>query len=128
MGNSKQQPTERKRIGRKAANKPTAESGTPHKRGPRAGRGGERLRSALNKLVDEQSEQIAQALINKTIAGNMVGARLLSDLTGAKNPRIKPTRKKRGLSEAEELASEQTWVGPDYDGDCTSLHPLETAV
>jgi len=53
-----------------------------------AGRGGARLRSSVNTMVGKESEAIARALLDK--AGNMTGARILVELTGAQNP---PARK-----------------------------------
>jgi hypothetical protein len=98
MGNAKQKLTERKKTSSKTRD------------------GGGQLRTAVEKLVAEQSEKIAQALIDKTIEGNMTGARLLVDLSGAKSPQIKPPKKRRGPTTAQRLATDKPWEGPE-DGD-----------
>ena len=59
-------------------------------------------------MVGEQSDDIAQALINKTKAGNATVAHLLVELTGG--PKAAPGKKKRkGPSWAEILANEPEW-------------------
>ncbi len=58
------------------------------KRKPAPGRGAERLRSSINSLVSEESDRIARALVDKTLSGNMTGARLLVELTGANKPPV----------------------------------------
>jgi hypothetical protein len=126
MGNSKQELTKQKQIGRKVADESTAESGTPPKRGPRAGRGGERLRSALDKLVDKQSEQIAQALVDQAIGGSIPGFNALAGMIGAKNPRIKPPKRRRGMSEAQQLEAEAPWEGPEEGEEDVSPRSHET--
>lgn len=75
-----------------------------------AGRGAVRLRNSVNTMVDKESDAIAQALIKKTVEGNMAGARILVVLTGAdKTPPEKKKKKRRGPSWAELLASEPEW-------------------
>jgi hypothetical protein len=68
-------------------------------------------------LVGKESERIAQAMVNKTIQGNMSGARLLTDLTGAMKSKNKPPKKRYGPTEAELLALEPQWEGPMEDDD-----------
>jgi hypothetical protein len=82
--------------------------------------GGERLRSAVDKLVGCQCGSIAKALVDKTIAGNMTGARLLIELSGAKNPAQQPPKKPHGLTQAQQLALEPQWQGSLEDDDATS--------
>jgi hypothetical protein len=73
-----------------------------------AGRGAARLRDSINAMVSKQSDRIAQALIDKTVKGNMTGARILVELSGAdKAPPVK--KKRRGLSWAQRLANEPEW-------------------
>ena len=93
MGNSKQNQTKRKKTSSKTRD------------------GGEQLRTAVEKLVAEQSEKIAQALVDKTIKGNMTGARLLVDLSGANSPQTKPPKKRRGPTTAQRLAMDKPWEG-----------------
>ena len=81
-----------------------------------AGRGGARLRSSINTLVGLESDRIARALIDKTLAGNMTGARLLVELSGAQNaPPEKKKKKRPGPSWAELLASEPEWNEEEWD-------------
>jgi len=47
------------------------------------GEGGTKLLSAFNHRVARESERIALAVVNKAIGGDMNGARLLANLTGA---------------------------------------------
>jgi hypothetical protein len=107
MGNSKQNQTKRKKTSSKTRD------------------GGEQLRTAVEKLVAEQSEKIAQALVDKTIKGNMTGARLLVDLSGAKSPQTKPPKKRRGLTTAQCLAMDKPWEGPEDGDEDTTPQALE---
>ncbi|HEV2485443.1 MAG TPA: hypothetical protein VGT08_07920 [Terracidiphilus sp.] len=108
MGNAKQGLTKRKKTSSKTRD------------------GGEQLRTAVEKLVAEQSEKIAQALIDKTIEGNMTGARLLVDLSGAKSPQTKPPKKRRGLTTAQRLAMDKPWEGQEDGEENLSPRPHET--
>jgi hypothetical protein len=94
MGNSKQNQTKRKKTGSKTRD------------------GGEQLRIAVEKLVAEQSEKIAQALV---------------DLSGAKNPQTKPPKKRRGPTTAQRLAMDKPWEGPEDGDEDLSPRPHETA-
>jgi hypothetical protein len=76
--------------------KPGRKPSAPKKQ--RAGRAGANLRRAVDKLVSENTEKIAQALVNQTIAGNMAGARLVTALTGAEKP---PTQPKKSRAREE---------------------------
>jgi hypothetical protein len=49
-------------------------------------RGGDKLRKSVVEKVGKECKRIAESLVNKTIEGSMVGAKLLVDLTGAKTP------------------------------------------
>ncbi|HKN20450.1 MAG TPA: hypothetical protein VJX73_03485 [Terracidiphilus sp.] len=48
-----------------------------------AGSGGILLRKSINDKVGEHFDEIAQALVDKAVAGNMTGTRLLVGITGA---------------------------------------------
>ena len=79
---------------------------------PEPGEGAERLCAAVDKLVSHECGRIARALVDKTISGNMTGARLVVELSGAKNSRNKPVKKWLGPSRADQLAAEPQWEGP----------------
>ncbi len=77
------------------------------------GQGATRLRSSINSLVSQESDRIAQALIDKTIAGNMTGARLLVELSGAKHPPAEPEEESGISSLIAKLANGPQWVDPE---------------
>ena len=83
-----------------------------------AGQGASRLRNSVNKMVGKQSDAIVQALIDGSIKGNPGCARLIFEVSGAKNaaPEIK---KKRGPQAwVKRLCSEPEWEGPwDDEGE-----------
>jgi hypothetical protein len=83
---------------------------------PEPGYGAERLCAAVDILVSQECGRIARALVDKTISGNMAGARLVAELSGAKNPRNKPVKKWHGPSHADQWAAEPKWEGPS-EGD-----------
>jgi hypothetical protein len=142
MGNSKQELTKQSKTssntGRKTSSTTCGEPAQPDKGpGSRGGRprgkttikaepgdGGSMLRSAVDILVGKESERIAQAMVKKTIEGNMSGARLLTDLTGAMKSKNKPPKKRYGPTEAELLAMEPQWEGP-MEGDEDRDPPLD---
>jgi hypothetical protein len=94
MGNSKQNQTKRKKTSSKTRD------------------GGEQLRTAVEKLVAEQSEKIAQALV---------------DLSGANSPQTKPPKKRRGPTTAQRLAMDKPWEGPEDGEEDLSPQAHETA-
>ncbi len=98
MGNSKQNQNKRSKTSNKTSN------------------GGKKLRSEVEKLVAVQSEKIAQALVGKTIQGNMTGAKLLLDLSGANALQSEPKKKRRGPTTAQQWAMDKPWIEPE-DGD-----------
>ena len=63
--------------------------------GPEPGEGGERLRNAIDKRVSIDCKKIADALVDKSIAGDLNGTRMVIELTGAKTPRKKPVKHPR---------------------------------
>jgi len=81
------------------------------------GEGGTKLLSAFNHRVARESERIALAVVNKAIGGDMNGARLLANLTGATAQSSQLTKKayRRPLPySADELAAQSRWPGtPD---------------
>jgi hypothetical protein len=98
----------------------------------RAGSGGARLRSSINKKVREESDAIAQALIDKAVAGNMTSTRLVVGISGADKapPVAKKSKKKTKTSlYIQRLANEPEWEGPweDEDGkrDASRLPPSD---
>ncbi|MDR3423846.1 MAG: hypothetical protein P4M13_02035 [Alphaproteobacteria bacterium] len=48
-----------------------------------AGSGGTLLRNSIDHKVGEHFEEIAQALVNKAVAGNMTGTHIVVKVTGA---------------------------------------------
>jgi hypothetical protein len=111
---SKQSKNTRKRgkPGRKPAARKTTASRSRRKLPP--GRGAERLRNSVNVILNDESDRIARALVDKTIAGNMSGARLLVELSGVKHPPAKPEDKSEdpedGMSLTEILMSRGEWA------------------
>ena len=92
---------------------------------PEPGDGAEQLRSAVGKLVSQECGRIARALVDKTIAGNMTGARLVVELSGAKNSRNKPVKKWLGPSQADRWAAEPKWQGPPEGDEETGAPAFE---
>jgi hypothetical protein len=88
--------------------------------------GGGQLRTAVVILVAKESEEIAKALVAQTKKGNMTGAKLVVDLTGARNPREMPPKKRRGPSEAQRLATNKQWVEPPEQDRDVSIEELES--
>jgi len=89
-----------------------------HKTPP--GRGATRLRNSVNSLVGQQADEIAQALIDKTKAGNMTGARILVELSGAGKPPEPVNKKHGGLKLIDLLESDSEW---DFDTDPDTPQP-----
>jgi hypothetical protein len=100
------------RPGRKPAARKTTGPRTRRKLAP--GRGGERLCNSVNVILNDESDRIARALVDKTIAGNMSGARLLVELSGAKHPPAKPEDKAEDKNDGpglvELMMSRGEWV------------------
>ncbi|MGO8759310.1 MAG: hypothetical protein ACLQG3_14420 [Terracidiphilus sp.] len=99
--------TPRKKRGRKPSRKPTPAEPTP------PGQGATRLRDSVNTLVSRESDRIAQALIDKTVAGNMSSARILIELAGKPPLQEEDT----GPSMADLLTAEPEWypgIEEDY--------------
>jgi hypothetical protein len=121
MENTEQKPETTKEPGSNAGRKPTAPAADSRRKGgrkpvkptpdPVPGTGGTMLRSAVDMLVIEQSVALAKALVKTALGGSAAGAKLVADLTGAKNaPKEPPKEKRRGLTYAQQLALDPPWV------------------
>jgi len=128
MGTTRQEQTKQTAASRKIESKPRRKSA------PKPGTGGVLLRNAVDKLVGQECSRIAKALVDRTIAGNMAGAKLLTELSGAKKQGSQPPPKKkkqRGLDLLSWLASEPQWEGaPEQDmetGDPAFYKPVKAA-
>ena len=116
MENTVQKPETTKEPGSNAGRKPTAPAADSRRKGgriramprkkPKPGKAGSALRGSLDYLVIENSVKIAEALVESAIQGSVAGAKLVADLTGAKNlPKEQPKKKKRrGLTYVQQLA------------------------
>ncbi len=106
--------TDKTRTKGKPGRKPSAHKTTASRRKLPPGRGAERLCNSVNVILNDESDRIARALVDKTIAGNMSGARLLVELSGVKHPPAKPEDKAEdpedGMSLTEILMSRGEWV------------------
>ena len=71
-----------------------------------AGRGVTRLRDSANSLVSRESDRIIEAVIEEIVDGNMTAPRRIFELTGADQAPVPKKKKRRGLSDAERMASE----------------------
>jgi hypothetical protein len=81
------------------------------------GEGGSKLLGAFNYRVACDSELIARAVVSRAIGGDMNGARLVAELSGAKaqsSQLTKKTYRRPFPYSAEELAAQSRWPGtPD---------------
>jgi hypothetical protein len=114
LNKPKTQRAKTKRRGRKRVAPLSKSRKTP------PGRGATRLRSSVNSLVSQQADEIAKALIDKTKAGNMTGARILVELSGAGKPPDPVKKKHGGLKLIDLLESDSEW---DFDTDPDTPHP-----
>ena len=94
-----------RRAGKRRGPKPKARSRNGTHRTP-PGRGGERLRNSVNFFVSEESDDIAVAIVSKAKQGNIPSAKVIIGLTGADHLPVPKKKKRRGLSDAERMASE----------------------
>jgi hypothetical protein len=72
---------------------------------------------------DEPEPVDSAERLRSAISGDMSGARLVADITGVKNPRIKPPKNRCGPTLAEQLALEPPWEGPEEGYEDTSPRP-----
>jgi len=79
----------------------------------KAGRkdGAERLRQAADRRVGRNSNELADLLTEKALAGDLASAKVLVGLAERKKPRAEPVKKRRGPTDAELLAMEPPWQG-----------------
>jgi hypothetical protein len=88
--------------GKQARRKPAGKSGT------------ERLRSLADRQLSRNLKELTEVLTRKALAGSVASTRVLVELAQRKKPEAV---KRRGLSEAERLANEPEWDGPEEEGD-----------
>jgi hypothetical protein len=113
--------TTKKRILRKKPSRAKAAKGAKARRAGKAAEAesspsvavsaAKKLRSAVDSEVSKSSKKIAKAMVEQAVKGNMSGARLLIELSGAKNPPEEEKKKCSGPTQAELLASEPQWEG-----------------
>jgi len=79
--------------------------------------GAERLRKAADKRVGTNSAKLADLLMKKALAGDMVSAKMLIALAEAKKP--EPPKKRKGPTVAQWWAAQPQWKGPpaEYEDD-----------
>lgn len=94
----------RQKSGRKSS--ATKESKAP------AGQGAARLRDSVNKMVGEQSDAIAQALIDKAIEGDSTCTRLVFEVSGAKNAPPEKQKKRGPQPWITRMSTEPELPGP----------------
>jgi hypothetical protein len=85
------------------------------RRKPAVKSGAERLRSMADRQVGRNSKKLTDLLTRNALAGSMASTRMLVGLAERKKPDA--VKKRRGPSQALELANEQQWEGPDWEGD-----------
>lgn len=115
------------RRGAKRGRKPASYSPAAPRRRRRKlppGRGALRLINSVNVLLNDESDVIARALVDKTVAGNMASARLLIELACAK-PRSEGDDESRGRSLAEMLTDGPQWEPPPDPNDPYPNESLE---
>jgi hypothetical protein len=71
------------------------------------GNGAARLKKAADRVVAENSEELAKLLLKDALKGKMESARLLVTLSEKKEQL--PARRRRGQSWAEKLTAEPEW-------------------
>jgi hypothetical protein len=88
--------------------------------------GVERLRREADKLVWRDSKELAGLLSAKALKGDLPSTKTLVGLAEGKKPRPEPVKKRRGLSQAEQLMAEPQWQGPPLWEEKPRPRPLET--
>ena len=73
----------RRGVGKSTGRKKLLAAPAPQPKPPEPGQGAKSLRSSVNSLLATQSDRMARALFDRTIAGNIPSARLLIELAGA---------------------------------------------
>lgn len=77
--------------------------------------GVERLRHAADKQVGQNWEELTNLLTAKALSGDLASAKALVALAAGKKPRPKRAKKRRGLTQAEQLAAEPPWQGKEEE-------------
>lgn len=80
-------------------------------------RGTAKMKAAADKKLEDNSEEIAQALLDKTLGGNTTSAKLLFALAEGQIDCEDEVVMRRLCSLAEKLASEPEWAGEDLEAD-----------
>jgi hypothetical protein len=93
---------------KKAAKEKPRGTGTEKKK---VGRGTAKMKAAADKALENNSDEIAQSLVDNTIAGNSTSARLLFALAEGQADCEDEPSVERPDSLAKELASEAEWDG-----------------
>jgi len=78
--------------------------------------GAEQLRLAVDRQVGLYSEELAIALRERAMGGDIVTARALVALAAGKKPRAEPAKKRRWPTYAMELAADTPWKGDMEEG------------
>jgi hypothetical protein len=74
-------------------------------------RGTAKMKAAASKALENNSEKIAKSLLDGTLKGNVISAKLLIALAEEQADCEEKEPKQRGYSLAEKLASESEWIG-----------------
>ncbi len=114
------------RRGAKRGRKPSASNSTAPRRRRKLppGRGALSLINSVNVLLNDESDVIARALVDKTVAGNMASARLLIELACAR-PHSEDDDESRGRSLADMLTDGPQWEPPPDPNDPYPNESLE---
>ena len=78
--------------------------------------GVERLRRAADKRVGQNSEELANLLIEGAMGGKLAYTKALVGIAERKKPRPAPVKKPRRASMAKRLAAEPQWKGEEDEG------------
>jgi hypothetical protein len=98
--------------GAKRGRKPSSHNPTAPRRRRRnlpPGTGAKRLLNSVNVILSDESDAIARALVDKTIAGDIKSAHLLIELSGLKHPSAN-SDEDGGPSLAEMILSSGEWI------------------
>jgi hypothetical protein len=77
--------------------------------------GVERLRHAADKQVGQNWEELSLLLTAKALSGDLASAKTLVALAAGKKPRPKRAKKRRGPTQAQQLAAELPWQGKEEE-------------
>ncbi|MGA3346720.1 MAG: hypothetical protein ABSC76_17835 [Terracidiphilus sp.] len=99
---------------KRAVRRKPSETATEKKK---VGRGTAKMKAAADKALEKNSEEIAESLVKKTIAGNSTSARLLFALAEGQIDCADGAVVRHRSSEAEKLASEPEWDGGSHEAE-----------